>query len=557
MLKKAAHQFLYALTRLHGGKVLRDFYRHAAACRETQERVLFSHIRRCASTEYGRRHGFGSIRTVADFKKAAPIVDYNGLAASMGRIVNGERNVLFPERERALMFAMTSGTTATPKYIPVTQAYLTELRRGNLVWGIHLIKDYPAVLNHKILHIVSPSRESETSNGVPCGAATGLVAEMQKRVARYKYALRPDIYGIKDYSSKYYCIVRLALQHEMSLVIAANPSTLVAIGRCMEERTEDLLRDIHDGTLTGVNGIDRMLRDSIQCGLRRLPRRAAELSRAASRAGRFLPRYAWPEIKAIGCWTGGTLTPYLPLVTDYWGEKPLRDPGLIASEGRMTIPVTDGEAGGLLDVDGYFFEFLPYDNGAGENDTLLAHELEAGKKYYLVMSTPYGFFRYNISDVVEVSGRVGDTPILKFLHKGNRMSSLTGEKVSEYQVVQAFRLCEETLGFSVPLFTVCPGWGEPPFYYIVVEEGNGLHKGSGRAHGFAKLGGLFDATLGGLNMEYKSKRESQRIGPPRVKLVRKGSFENKRNEHIRKSGGRLEQYKHPYLHPGLDHCKTF
>ena len=57
-----------------------------------------------------------------------------------------------------------------------------------------------------------------------------------------------------------------------------------------------------------------------------------------------------------------------------------------------------------------------------------------------------GFFRYNISDVAQVTGFFGDTPILKFLHKGSRISSLTGEKISERQVVEAFMECERRLG---------------------------------------------------------------------------------------------------------------
>ncbi len=228
----------------------------------------------------------------------------------------------------------------------------------------------------------------------------------------------------------------------------------------------------------------------------------------------------------IACWTGGTLTPYLDLVKAYWGDKPLRDPGLIASEGRMTIPVEDGAAGGVLDIASSFYEFLPFDEGQNGGRTLLAHELEEGKNYYLILTTSSGFFRYNINDVVRVTGWFGTTPVLKFLHKGSRISSLTGEKISEHQVVEAFQACERELGFTVPLFTVCPCWELPPCYYILLEERiDGLFTGVEGERCLASVTERFDKKLAALNMEYRSKRRSGRPGKPRVRLIEQGAFE--------------------------------
>ena len=548
---------VYGWARLHGVRARRAFLRNAERCAETQRRVLLRKLGWAAGTEYGRRHGFAGIDSPGDYRKAVPIVDYQAISPLVERIVAGERNILFPPREKLLMFAMTSGTTATPKYVPVTEHYLAELAEGNFVWGMHLLQDHASAIEHKILHVVSPSREFATPSGVPCGAATGLVAESQRKIAHLKYALPPAIYGIGDYGAKYQCILRLALQKKISLLIAANPSTLVALGRRFEEHAPSLIRDLHDGTFEGAARLDPGLREEVVRLLRKDPVRARQLERVLAEKGRLLPRDAWPELAVIGCWTGGTLTPYLSLVTAYWGDKPLRDPGLIASEGRMTIPVEDGARGGVLDVASHFFEFIPYgEEGAGE--TLLAHELEEGKNYFIILTTSSGFFRYNISDVVQVTGRFGDTPVLKFLHKGSRISSLTGEKITEHQVVEAFRECERRLGFAVPQFTVCPGWGDPPHYFILIEEqADGLFSGEAGGRLLGAAGELFDLALKGMNVEYRGKRESERLGGPVVRLVADGSFERDKLAHIAKSGGRMEQYKHPYLSPLPDHCTRF
>lgn len=548
---------VYGWARLNGVRARRAFLRGAGECAETQRRALLRKLRWAAGTEYGRRFGFAAIRSPGDYRKAVPIVDYHALSPFVERIVAGEPNVLFPPREKLLMFAMSSGTTARPKYVPVTGRFLAELAWGNFVWGMHLLRDHPAAISHHILHVVSPSMEFATPSGVPCGAATGLVAESQRKIARLKYALPPDIYRIAEYGAKYHCILRLALQKRLSLVIAANPSTLVALGRRMEDRAASLIRDLHDGKFEEAGALEPALRKTVERQLRKDPARARELDRIAAGKGRLLPRDAWPEIAVIGCWTGGTLTPYLGQVSSYWGEKPLRDPGLIASEGRMTIPVEDGAVGGVLDMGGHFFEFVPY-GGDGAEGTLLAHELETGKSYFIILTTSSGFFRYNISDVVEVTGRFGGAPVLRFLHKGSRVSSLTGEKITEHQVVEAFRECERRLGFGVPQFTVCPGWGAPPHYFILIEErADGFFSGT-RGGGLLRAAGeLFDLALKGLNAEYRGKRDSERLGGPVVRLVPEGSFEREKLAHIAKSGGRVEQYKHPYLSPLLDHCARF
>lgn len=548
---------MYGWARLHGVRARRAFLRNAERCAATQRRVLLRKLGWAAGTEYGRRHGFSLLRSPADYRKAVPIVDYEALRPLVERIVAGERNVLFPPREKLLMFAMTSGTTATPKYVPVTGSYLAELAEGNFVWGMHLLLDHSSAIAHKILHVISPSREFDSPSGVPCGAATGLVAESQRKIAHLKYALPPVVYRIGDYGAKYQCILRLALQKKISLLIAANPSTLVALGRRLEQHAASLIRDLHDGTFRDSEDLGPVMRDRISRILRKDPARARHLDRIMAANGKLLPRDAWPELAVIGCWTGGTLTPYLGLVTSYWGDKPLRDPGLIASEGRMTIPVEDGARGGVLDVASHFFEFIP----CGEEkrgETLLAHELEEGKHYYIILTTSSGFFRYNISDVVQVTGRFGDSPVLKFLHKGSRISSLTGEKITEHQVVEAFRECERQLGFAIPQFTVCPGWGDPPHYFILVEErADGLFAGAAGGGLLRAVGEVFDLALKGANAEYRGKRDSERLGGPVVRLIPDGSFERDKLSHIAKSGGRMEQYKHPYLSPHLDHCTRF
>ena len=81
--------------------------------------------------------------------------------------------------------------------------------------------------------------------------------------------------------------------------------------------------------------------------------------RIAERTGRLLPKDYWPNLDFLSNWMGGTMKAYLRGYPEFFGETPVRDVGLIASEGRMTIPIEDGTPAGLLDIRHHYFEFIP------------------------------------------------------------------------------------------------------------------------------------------------------------------------------------------------------
>ena len=64
------------------------------------------------------------------------------------------------------------------------------------------------------------------------------------------------------------------------------------------------------------------------------------------RTGTLYPKDFWPKDCIIGNWTGGSVGAYLRHFPKYYGNTPVRDVGLIASEGRMTIPVSDATPSG-------------------------------------------------------------------------------------------------------------------------------------------------------------------------------------------------------------------
>ncbi len=162
---------------------------------------------------------------------------------------------------------------------------------------------------------------------------------------------------------------------------------------------------------------------------------------------------------------------YLAGYPEFFGDKPVRDIGLVASEGRFTIPIADGTPAGVLDIRHHYFEFIPEDQADSPNpDVVAAVDLIEGQRYFLVPTTAGGLYRYMIHDLVRCVGFEGQAPLVEFLSKGAHFSSLTGEKLSEYQVVLAVNAAQRILGIKLGAYLVLPHWGEPPHYHLLIEE---------------------------------------------------------------------------------------
>src|SRR5207248_7204792 len=153
-----------------------------------------------------------------------------------------------------------------------------------------------------------------------------------------------------------------------------------------------------------------------------------------------------------------------------YGNAYVRDIGLLASEGRMTIPVDDGTPSGVLDVTTHYFEFLPEGEAGKPNPvTLAAEEVQEGQNYYILPTTSYGLYRYHISDLVRVTGFHNRTPLVEFLSKGAHFANLTGEKLSEHHVTRALEQALRELDLALTSYSVAPCWhDELPSYGLFV-----------------------------------------------------------------------------------------
>jgi hypothetical protein len=543
--------FYWLLRKLLGKLVALPVRRQLAAFeaathrpREVQETLLRRILAAQAGTDFGRAHHFATISSTADFRRHLPVAAYEYFEPYIERVQRGEFRALLAD-PHVHMFALTSGTTAARKFIPVTAQYLADYRRGWNLWGLKVFRDHPEVKLRPIVQLSGDWQEFKTPAGIPCGSVTGLTATMQKRIIRWLYCVPACVGRVKDPAAKYYLALRLSLPRRVGMIIAANPSTLVNLARAGDQEKESLIRDIHDGTLSERFDIAPDIRAALRRKVGRRDRaRARELEEIVRRTGTLYPRDYWPKDCIIGNWMGGSMGAYLRHFPRYYGATPLRDVGLIASEGRMTIPLTDGTPSGVLDITTHYFEFIPEEEGDSKSPTVLAaHELQEGKAYFILPTTAFGLYRYNIHDVVRVTGFHNQTPLIEFLNKGSHFANITGEKLSEYHVAGAMADVLRQLNVTLTAYSMAPCWSDEQPYYGLFVERDDL---AGRAEGL-RLAETLDRRLSELNVEYATKRESQRLGPVRLQLLAAGTWHQWDRQRLARTGGTLEQYKHPCL----------
>jgi hypothetical protein len=514
------------------------------SCQESQQKTLQSLLTLNAGSQFSKDHGLKPGLTVEEFRARIPVSDYSLVAPYIDRMKTGDHGALLGVNNRLVMYAVTSGTTAQSKLIPVTDRFVEDYRRSWQTWGAGCYHDHVIQQQLFLVQVASSHRRFTTPDGTPCGNISGLVASMQKFMVRSLYTIPLEVIHLQDSLAKRDAVVRFAISDPwVGMLITANPSTVLQMAEYAEANAESLIRDIHDGTASRATlPVDQKL---LARRLKPRRRRAQELERIISEHGSLNLSACWPHLNCLGVWSGGSAGAYIPQLRQHFGNIPVRDHGLHASEGRMTLPIGDNTSSGLLEVETHFFEFIPVEEADSTDPVVLeAHELQKGHEYLILLTTSSGLYRYNIRDVVRCTGFYGATPLLEFRHKGAHISSITGEKIAESQVVEAVRSASDKMGIRLQQYTLTPHWGEPPGYTLFVCTVEDLS-----ADALSRLARTADARLSEGNCEYKEKRETDRLGTINVRVLPAEFWRQFTDHRLNAAGGSPEQYKHPCLLP--------
>jgi hypothetical protein len=535
------------------GRAAKRFEAASRTAGATQRAKLMSMVQANAGTEYGRKYDFASIRTVEDYQKAVPLITYNDIKDDMERVTDGAKNVF--TAEDPVMFAQTSGTTGTPKFIPVTPTDRGREHRDVMrTWLSHAQRAHPGIYSGKVVSLVSPAIEGYTSSGLPYGSTSGHIYRNLPKIITRVYAVPYDVFEIPDYNGKYYAIMRFALPQDIHFLTTANPSSVLKMCEKANEFGEEIIKDVRDGTLSAKMNIEPEIRTKLAPHLKPNPARAKELEAARSkRDGVLRPGDYWPGLELIGCWKGGTVGHYLEKFGQWFdpdGRQPIptRDWGYLSSEARGSIPLSDEGSKGALTIASNFFEFADPDEVAANSDDptkwnfRTADQVEVGQEYYIFVTTTSGLYRYDINDVIRVEGHYHENPEIVFLRKGRGMTNITGEKLSVNQLIAAVEGAAQDTDV-IPSHFKAEADTERSRYVLRTEFGVRVN-----AETLRKFLTSVDTRLKDINIEYKAKRDSQRLHAPVLHVMREGWYERQRKEQVA-GGKRAFQSKTELLTP--------
>lgn len=476
--------------KLFAGYIKRKTYKWAANPVASQQKVFKEIVSKAAQTKFGKDHQFESINTYEDFQKHVPIRDYEGLKNYFEKVVEGEKDVLWPGKP--LYFAKTSGTTSGAKYIPLTKDSMPnhiEAARNAILLYINETGNADFV-NGKMIFLQG-SPEMEEKNGIKVGRLSGIAAHYVPGYLQKNRLPSWDTNCIDDWETKVAAVVEETRNKNMT-VISGIPSWVQMYFEQLQEKT-------------------------------------------GKKVGDLFPNFN------LFIYGGVNYEPYRAKFENLIGRKVDSIELFPASEGFFAYQDTQDSKGMLLLLNaGIFYEFIKSDAFFNENPKRLTiGEVEVGVNYVLIISSNAGLWGYNIGDTIQftslkpyrviVSGRI------------KHFISAFGEHVIAKEVESALEQAV-TLFPEVRIneFTVAPNItpkeGGLPFHQWFIE----FEKEPKELSTFAKK---IDQSLQEQNSYYEDLISGKILKTLQIVSVKKDSF----NQYMKTQGKLGGQNKLPRL----------
>ncbi len=442
---------------------------------DAQMRVFNSLIGSAQYTAFGKAHGFDRISSIADFRRAVPIMDYDDAKPWIERILEGEQNVTWPSPIQ--WFAKSSGTTSDKsKFIPVSKESLDEnhYRAGKDVLALYLRQRPDSrVMDGKCLVLGGSHQVNQLAEDSFYGDLSAVM--MQNMPPTGQFLRTPDlsIALMDEWEEKIEAIAQTTIKENVTFIAGVPTWTIVLIKRIFEICGTANLHDV------------------------------------------------WPNLE-LYIHGGVSFTPYrqqfrqfIPSGAMHYLETYNASEGFFAAQDDLT------EEGMLLLLNhGIFYEFMPVESwGTPDAETLTLREVEVGKNYALIISTTGGLWRYAVGDTVQFTStepfRIKVTGRIK-----SYMNAFGEEVIVDNSDAAVARACEQT-GAIVSDYTAAP-------VYMTGSE-NGAHEWIIEFEHLPvplpDFAAHMDAELKAVNSDYEAKRYKDiALRPPIVHQMPAGGF---------------------------------
>jgi hypothetical protein len=356
-----------------------------------------------------------------------PVATWEDMAPWMARQQAGEPNVV--TRQRVILWEPTSGSSGgLPKRIPWTSGLRGSFSHAVAVWAHDLLAAGPPLRTGKLWFSVSPRFHAlqRGGDGVPVGTSDDRdYLEGPLRLLFSPFLLTPPDLGTERDPERW--------RERLCTFLCA--------------RADVEVFSVWSPTLLHV------LLDWMEAHRERLPR------------GGLVGDWArlWPRLTIVSCWDSGSAAAPAARLRERLPGVYVQGKGLLATEAPVTVPRVGLEESAVPLVDSVVLELLREDG-----EVMPLHRGEQGRSYELLLGQGAGLARYRLGDVVEVRGRVHDTPCLRFVGRAGAVD-LVGEKLTEGAVLEAFARVGVPAGSC--LFAEPMGEGSVGGYVLEVDSG--------------------------------------------------------------------------------------
>jgi phenylacetate-coenzyme A ligase PaaK-like adenylate-forming protein len=372
---------------------------------EDQQATFLHLIKAATKTEFGKEHGFDSIKTYEDFVKQVPIRDYEAFKVYIEKVKEGKHNVLW--KGLPIYFAKTSGTTSGVKYIPITKESIpNHINTARNALLCYMAETGNTKFADGKLIFLSGSPELERVGGVPTGRLSGIV---NHHVPRYLRANQLPSYTtncIEEWEEKLDKIVEETINQNMTLISGIPPWMQMYFDRLQEKSGKKIAELFPDFSVMVQGGVN--------------------------------------------------FEPYKAKLFESIGKKIDCIELFPASEGFFAFQDSQHAEGLLLNTNsGIFFEFVPAAEIFNENPTRLSlKDVKVGENYALIINNNAGLWGYNIGDTVKF---VSTNPYRLIVSgRTKHFISAFGEHVIGEEVEAALLKAAEEENVKITEFTVAP-----------------------------------------------------------------------------------------------------
>ena len=483
--KKIIRKIVIKTAKKRGRTALRKFDDSTIHASSNNKELLKKLLNDNKETEYGKKYNFASICNISDYQQRVPLTTYDDYETYIDRMTeHGERNLLtaYP----VVFYASTSGTSGSPKKIPVTDKGLSVFQNHSATIQFAVFSEFYKNTKWKDFHngavflLLSLSHEP-LKDGVEFGSISSAALDEEKRKAMSYFITTPkEVLSHTQNTDLKYLHSRYALaEREISLMAGAYIPALVDIMNYIKENQKDLVSDIRNGIIgKGIRMPDE-LRKTLEEDLKPDPKRADELETIFSEGfNEKIMQKIWPKLQGISAIWAGNFSMYARKLQQFSGRSiPYYTNTYVSSEGVFGIARHPFDQCYAMIPESCFYEFIPMDGKAGSDEennpqTLLIDEVEEGKEYELVITNQSGFYRYRMGDVIRVVGFYNESPLVVFKYRKKNIVSIAGEKFTEDHLLSAIREFERRTDISIIDYCMYPDREAEPGRYVIIIEPN-------------------------------------------------------------------------------------